>query len=237
MTVTAPEDDNTLNESHTLVHSVSSTDGNYNGVRIDGIALTAEDNDAAPEPGVRIDPARLTVREGETGSYTVVLTAAPTADVTVSMTVSLAADFSAEPSLLTFTSQNWSTPQTVTVTAFEDDDAEGGTYSIDHSVSSTDPNYFSVFIDFLSVTVVDNDAAATPAVRIDPSRLTVTEGGTGTYTVVLATQPTTAVTLSVAVPQGARHYGRSLLADLYLPELEHTADGDGGRAGRRGHAG
>ena len=203
MTVTAPEDDNTLNESHTLVHSVSSTDGNYNGVRIDGIALTAEDNDAAPEPGVRIDPARLTVREGETGSYTVVLTAAPTADVTVSMTVSLAADFSAEPSLLTFTSQNWSTPQTVTVTAFEDDDAEGGTYSIDHSVSSTDPNYFSVFIDFLSVTVVDNDAAATPAVRIDPSRLTVTEGGTGTYTVVLATQPTTAVTLSVAVPQGA----------------------------------
>ena len=185
-----------------MIHRVTNSGSDYSNPLIQVNVIEVTDNDTPPEPGVSIDPARLTVTEGQTGTYTVVLTAAPTADVTVSGTVPLEADFTAEPSSLTFTSQNWNRPQTVRVTAFEDDDAVGGTHSIDHGVSSTDPNYFSVFIDLFSVTVVDNDVAGTPGVRVSPTRLIVPEGETGSYTVVLNTQPASSLTMAIEEPSG-----------------------------------
>ena len=117
VTVTEPEDDDALDETYNMIHRVTSSGSDYSNALIEVNVIEVEDNDAAPEPGVRIEPPRLTLREGETRRYTVVLTAAPAANVTVSMTVSLEADFSADPSSLTFTPQNWDTPQRVTVTA------------------------------------------------------------------------------------------------------------------------
>ena len=47
----------------------------------------------------------------ETGSYAVVLVTQPRADVTIAVAVPEEASLRAEPSWLTFTSRNWSTPR------------------------------------------------------------------------------------------------------------------------------
>ena len=70
------------------------------------------------------------------------------------------------------------------------------------------------------------------------------EGGTNTFTVKLAAQPLSDVTVTVAHQGGRRgpERQRRRVADLYQRQLEHAADGDGrggrgrGRGQRHGHA-
>ena len=69
--------------------------------------------------GVTISKDSLTVDEGSTGTYTVKLDTQPSGDVTVTINDPSNTDVTADPATLTFTVQNWQTPQTVTVTAKE----------------------------------------------------------------------------------------------------------------------
>ena len=88
---------------------------------------------------VVVDQDALTVDEGATASYTVVLTLEPTDDVTISPEVHDVAD--ADVSLsepLVFTPQDWEVPQTVTVTAAADDNAVHGSATITHTVTGGD---------------------------------------------------------------------------------------------------
>ena len=62
----------------------------------------------------------LTIGEGQTGAYTVALGAQPTQDVTVTISILPATHLSASNQSLTFSPENWSTPQTVTLTASAD---------------------------------------------------------------------------------------------------------------------
>lgn len=64
----------------------------------------------------------LTVGEGSTGTFTVKLDKAPSEAQTVYLAVSDTALLSVSPATLTFTPNNWETPQTVTVTALQDED-------------------------------------------------------------------------------------------------------------------
>ena len=102
-------------------------------------------------------------------TYTVVLTAAPTADVTV--TPAVANNNSADTNTyatvsgsLTFTTSNWQTSQTVTVTANNNDDitfnTSARTLTVSHTISSSgDSDYNSIAVNALLVTVKmqDND--------------------------------------------------------------------------------
>jgi len=93
---------------------------------------------------------------GATDSYTVVLTSQPSANVTVN--ISPDNQVSVDKPSLTFTSSNWSTPQTVTVTAVDDSVVEGNhTGTITHSVSSTDANYNGISVDNVVAQITDND--------------------------------------------------------------------------------
>lgn len=60
---------------------------------------------------------------GATDAFTVALTTPPTAPVTI--TLSHGADVTVSPSTLTFTSINYGAPQSVAVTAVDDEEAEG----------------------------------------------------------------------------------------------------------------
>jgi fibronectin type 3 domain-containing protein len=86
----------------------------------------------------------------------------------------------------------------VTVTAVNDSVAEGNhTGTITHTVSSTDGNYSGISVAGVTVYITDND---TPGVQITQSggSTNVTEGGaTDSYTVVLSSQPTANVTVTV----------------------------------------
>ena len=103
-----------------------------------------------------VDPTSLTVVEGRSRTYQVRLSAEPAADVTVAIASSAAAVVTAAPAELTFTASDWSTPQTVTVTAAQDDDTDDGAATLSHTLSGsgvepTGPP--------LRVTVTDDDAA------------------------------------------------------------------------------
>ncbi len=113
---------------------------------------------------VTVSPTTADVTEGgATDTYTVVLKTAPTADVTVTVTES--AEAGTSPDSLTFTSSNWFTPQTVTITAVDDEDAEGEhETSISHTTSSSDPNYNVITVDDVNVTITDNEADSAPTI-------------------------------------------------------------------------
>ena len=91
----------------TITHIV--TGGDYEGMTAADVAVTIIEDDTA---GVTISTDALEVPEGESQSYTVVLDTEPAADVTVALQVPDTADMSRSiETALTFTADNWNTPQ------------------------------------------------------------------------------------------------------------------------------
>ena len=119
---------------------------------------TIRDNDPT---GVTVSETALTVTEEDAAgdSYTVVLDTQPAANVTVTVAGHANTDVTPTPATLTFTTGNWQTAQTVTVTAGDDADTADDTVSLSHSVASGDSAYQGITIDGVTVTVEDNDTA------------------------------------------------------------------------------
>ena len=72
------------------------------------------------------------------------------------------------PGTLTFTTSNWETAQTVTVTAGDDADTGNERVTLTHSAASTDSDYSGINIDGVAVTVNDNDTAQVTGVTVTP---------------------------------------------------------------------
>ena len=68
--------------------------------------------------------------EGGSRTYTVRLLKAPTTNVTIAVSVAGDTDLTVDPSSLTFTTGNWNSAQTVTVSAAADADAVNGTATV-----------------------------------------------------------------------------------------------------------
>ena len=197
VTVTAV-DDNALEGSHTgiISHTASSNDGNYEGLAISDVTVNLTDNDVA---GVVITQSNgtTTVTEGSTtDSYSLVLTAIPTADVTISVTATDGA-VTLSDTQLTFTAANWDQPQVVTVTATDDDLVEGPhTSVISHTVNSSDPNFDAQGVDDLTVSITDDDIAGISITELDDSTVVTESGRQDTIAVALNKQPLTDVVLT-----------------------------------------
>ena len=136
---------------------------------------------------------------GATDTYSVRLATQPAADVTISFAPD--AQVQASASTLTFTSQDWFTPQTVTVTAVDDAVVEGlHTGTIAHSATSGDPDYNGIGVPSVTAHITDNDVAG---VTIAPTTVDLTEAGiTDTYGIQLQSQPTSTVSITALVNDG-----------------------------------
>ncbi len=160
-----------------------------------GDSLTS---DPVAVAGVRVSPTALNVTEGgDSTSYTLMLSSRPTGPVTLTVTNPDATAVTLSATSLTFTTDNWNSARTVTVSSVEDTDTDHETVQLTHTATSTDPGYngAAVTIDSVAVTLNDNDG---PGVFVSSTTLTVHErGGTGMYTLRLNTPPTEAVTISV----------------------------------------
>ena len=112
-----------------------------------------------PAKGITVSPATISVDEdGGTGTFTVVLDAAPSGDVTVSLQSANTNIATVMPSSLTFTTTNYSTPQAVTVTGVNDDDHNfGDKRSTVIYITPTGGGYGPVPAPSYPVTVVDDD--------------------------------------------------------------------------------
>ena len=157
--------------------------------------VSVTDDDTA---GVTVSDATVSVAEGGTNSYTIVLESEPSADVTVTINDPTDnTDVTAEPADLTFTSTDWNTAQTVTVSAAHDADATSETATVTHTVNSSDSNYQGATADSVTVTVTDDDQAG---VMVSDSALGVAEGGSNSYTIVLESEPSADVTVTIIDP-------------------------------------
>jgi hypothetical protein len=75
----------------------------------------------------------------------------------VNITPSPDSQLTVSPTSLVFTSSNWSTPQTVTVTAVNDAVAEGNhSGTITHAATSTDPGYNAIPIAAVTAAITDD---------------------------------------------------------------------------------
>ena len=180
------------------------------GLEVTGTTLSIDDND---ERGVQIGPTALTVPEGGSATYTVVLTSEPTGDVTVTPSVSGNADVTVSAAL-TFTATDWGQAQTVTVSAAQDADAANDTATIGHAVAGADYGANGVTADDVAVTVEDDETAVTltvnpTAVDEDSSGISVTV--TGTLDGVTRDVPTT-LTVSVGASDDAAIAGTDYVA-------------------------
>ena len=183
VTVTAGEDDDAVPDNITLVHTPSG------GGFATGAQLGARIFDNDPK-NLILSTTSLDVNEGGGGSYTVKLSAEPTATVTVAITGFSGTDLTLDKSSLSFTTSTWNDAQTVTVTAGEDDDAVRDRVTLTHTPSG---GGFTTGGQ-LGVRIFDNDATT---LILSTTSLDVTEGGGGSYTVKLSAEPTATVTVAI----------------------------------------
>jgi len=152
-----------------------------------------------PTPGFTVTPAEnlQTSEAGGTATFTVVLNVQPTANVTIGVSSSDTTEGTVSPASLTFTTDNWNVPQTVTVTGVDDALTDG---PIDYSIvfaaaTSADSTYNGLKPASISALNYDNEVGITVA---PAAGLVTTEaGGTATFTVVLNTAPTANVVVGL----------------------------------------
>ena len=136
----------------------------------------------AQTPGLELPSVRLGVEEGGNTTYTVALATAPTATVTVAIAGS--EDVTTMPTSLTFTTTDWSTAQTVRVSAAEDDDSENDHSLLTHTASGG--GYDSLGSVSLVVDVRDNDAGVDGTMTVTAARTEIIEGEQVSFVVQLS---------------------------------------------------
>ena len=200
VTVKAGEDDDAATDTARLTHSAAG--GDYDNVT-GNLGVTVTDDDSA---GVRIEPAALSVVAGRSNEYTVVLATEPSGDVTVTVAGHASTDVTVSGSTLsnnrlTFTTTNWETAQTVIVSA--PGNAARAKVTLAHAVAGAD--YGAVTAESVVVSVLAT-AGQQPTLQVGVSSstqtLTVPEGGASSYSLVLSSRPTDAVTVGVILSTG-----------------------------------
>ena len=168
--------------------------------------------------GIVLSKNAVTVTEASgttnTASYKVKLATKPTGAVTVAVSSGTTTAATVSKTSLSFTTTNWNTDQTVTVTGVDDsiDNSPDRTATVGHRASGGD--YGSVSRN-LTVTVTDDEGAASLSV----ANASVTEGDTGeadlTFTVTLSPAAGHAVTVAWATSKET--------GDTATPGTDYTA--------------
>ena len=191
--------------------------------------VTVNDNDTA---GVTVSQSARTVAEnGGTATYTVGLDTRPAGQVTITVTAGGAAFVdgpggNTKPKAkdtLTFTTSNWSTAQTVTITGQNDNIVNTGgerTRTITHTIEAGDgdgqkyrPAALTTFsIPSVTVTVTDDDAPSTPELTITGGSA-VTEGGDASFVISSNPAPGSSITVAYTVSQSGAFVASGQLGD------------------------
>ncbi len=199
VTVTAPEDPDAEDETGDITHELFSSDPKYTSTTIPSetlkVSVSVNDPDNA---GVTIEPRRLEITEDDPNAetYTVKLNTQPSANVEIEvgkqndegdrLTVS--------PDVLYFDDGNWEDLQTVDVTARDDNDPNDETITLTHTVTGA-TEYAGFNAGNVTVRIDDDDTAG---VKITPQDLEVDEDDSNTYDIVLQTEPTQDVVVTVS---------------------------------------
>ena len=229
--VTLTARDNDVDGPETKEVTVTGTTTNTSVTAPDAVTLTITDDDTR---GVPVTPTELTVNEGASNTYKVVLTSRPTATVTVEVTAPSNTDVTVDRTELVFQPGRWDTAQTVKVEAAQDTGDDDESATITHTVSGGD--YDGETAADVDVKVEDDEDASTE-VQLTVSRpasATVSEGaGRSTVTVtgtLNGATRTDATEVSVSVAPGTATQGTDFTADPATFTLTIPADTKSGTA-------
>ncbi len=200
-----PVDDSLVEGDHScgINLSTTSSDAIFNGLT-GSVSATIIDNDTAPTytAGATVNPTSVAIAEGgATADFTVVLDSAPSD--TVVFDVAGDAQCTTSIAQLTFTTGDWSTAQTVNVTAVDDAAVEGNhtcTVTLSTNGSTAASEYGSYDPADVTATITDNDTPTyTAGATVNPTVINIAEGGaTADFTVVLDSIPSNTVVFDVA---------------------------------------
>ena len=167
---------------------------NYSGTNAAPTSVTCTPTGSTTPPpagSITATPASFNVTQGKTGTFTLALSQAPTANVTVTVAASGNTGLTASPASLTFTPANFATAQTVTVTA--NATGTGAT-----TFTASGGGYTSAVV--TATEVPSNNG--TPSLMVTPASQNITQGATGTVGVSLSSAPSANVTVTVARTSG-----------------------------------
>lgn len=155
-------------------------------------------------PGVTITESASSTAAtegGATDSYEVVLATQPIANVDVVITLDAQIDLgngAGNPVTLNFTTSDWDSAQTVTITAVNDDIDEPNHNSIiTHTATSSDADYEGISIANVTAMVTDNDEAGVLITESDGETKVGENGTADVVKVVLESEPTANVEVMI----------------------------------------
>ena len=197
--------DNIIDGSQTTTITIAVvdeiSDDDFDSLADKTVSVTTTDNDTASFTVAQSGGSTAVSESGSTDTFTVVLGAQPASNVVISVTSGDTGEATVSPATLTFTSGNWNSAQTVTVTGINDDLVDGTqTSTITMSVvdASSDNNFDSLNDQTVSVTTADTDVAGFTKIESGGSTTVAESGTTDTFTVVLDAQPASNVVISVS---------------------------------------
>jgi hypothetical protein len=176
--------------------AANSSDNGYDMVDPDDVALINVDDDVA---GYTISLASgPTGEDGVSATFDVVLNSQPTATVSIPVSSSNEGEGLADVTTLAFTTSNWATAQTVTVTGVDDDVADGAqSYTIKLGKPTTsDTSYAALDPGDVTLLNADDDSAG---LKVTAPAMTSTGEAAGfgdvSFSVVLKSKPSANVTI------------------------------------------
>ena len=190
-TVSAASDEDAAGDSADIELTAA---GAEFGSATGSVDVSVTDDDAE----LILSATALTVNEDDDATFTVKLKGRPSSTVTVTpeQTGTDNADVTFSPATLSFSTSNWDTAQSFTVSAASDEDAAGDSADIELTAAGAE---FGSAAGSVDVSVTDDDAElilSATALRID-------EGGTGEFTVKLKGRPAAGVTVTLVQPTNA----------------------------------
>ena len=165
-------DDDIIDGSQTSTITVSVDDANsdddFDAVADQTVSVSTTDDDVAGFTVAETEGSTGVDESGTTDTITVVLNAQPTSDVVIAISSSDISESSVN-SPLTFTSANWDTAQTVTVTGVDDDIIDGDqatTITISVVDALSDDDFDALNDQTVAAITTDNDQAGFHRSRI-----------------------------------------------------------------------
>ncbi len=158
VTVTAV-DDAVIEGTHTgiISYQTSSLDSGYDNMHIPSVNVQILDNESATVAPLYVVPSNVIaeVTEGESTSYTLVLSTTPISSVTVNLNHDAQISM---PSSVVFTTSDWNVPQTISMTAVDDSIGQGHRVAtVQYEVSSADARFNNTFVPRMALTILDNE--------------------------------------------------------------------------------
>jgi hypothetical protein len=193
------------------INGGGTTDTGYASVVSKAIMGNNLDDDTA---NITVTPTSglITNEAGATSTaFTVALTSQPTASVIINLTSSDPTEGSVYPNTLTFTTSDWATPRSVTVTAVDEgiDDGDVAYNIVTAAAITSDAKYNGMNASDVEVTNIDNDSVGVTVTPLSAQRassggpsggntplITTEAGGTASFTVVMNSQPLSNVTIN-----------------------------------------